>query len=127
MEQTSLIISKSETQGGKNMICSVNFPQLNSMHCTIYAKEVTFPTITNLFSPFTSYESCLGCQHLISNRTNQLRSKLANQKRRHMSLSNTILCSNSQTLQTEGVERLSCRLLKGRLFFRILFVQNNSN
>ena len=53
---------------------------------------------------------------LNSNRTNhKLRKKLANQKRRQMSLicdsldSNTILCINLQTLYTETLERLRRR------------------
>ena len=49
--------------------------------------KVTFHTITSSFCLVTSYESCWTCQYFISTRTNhKLGKKLANQKRRHMSL-----------------------------------------
>ena len=88
-----------------------------STHCIIYAirekgrktsvvqadSEVTLHTITSLFSLDTSYESCLACQYLVSNRTNhKLRKKLINQNRRHMSLR---LC---------GIRTRYCALIRRR-------------
>ena len=71
---------------------------------------------TVTFHTITSSTSLFGLSTLNSNRTNhKLRKKLANQKRRHIYVlatlrdSNTILCTNSQTLYTEGLERLRRR------------------
>ena len=68
---------------------------------------------TVTFHTITSSTSLFGLSTLNSNRTNhKLRKKLANQKRRHIYVlatlrnSNTILCTNSQTLCTKGLERL---------------------
>ena len=68
--------------------------------------KVTFQTIT-------SYENyCLWPQHLFTKRTNhKLRKKLPNQKcHKDIWNSNTILCTNLQTLYTGGLECLLCRL-----------------
>ena len=67
--------------------------------------KVTFQTIT-------SYENyCVWPQHLFTKRTNhKLRKKLPNQKcHKDMWNSNTILCTNLQTLYTGGLECLLCR------------------
>ena len=67
--------------------------------------KVTFQTIT-------SYENyCVWPQHLFSKRTNhKLRKKLPNQKcHKDIWNSNTILCTNLQTLYTGGLECLLCR------------------
>ena len=68
--------------------------------------KVTFQTIT-------SYENyCVWPQHLFTKRTNhKLRKKLPNQKcHKDIWNSNTILCTNLQTLYTGGLECLLCRL-----------------
>ena len=68
--------------------------------------KVTFQTIT-------SYENyCVWPQHLFSKRTNhKLRKKLPNQKcHKDIWNSNTILCTNLQTLYTGSLECLLCRL-----------------
>ena len=67
--------------------------------------KVTFQTIT-------SYENyCVWPQHLFTKRTNhKLRKKLPNQKcHKDIWNSNTILCTNLQTLYTGGLECLLCR------------------
>ena len=68
--------------------------------------KVTFQTIT-------SYENyCVWPQHLFTKQTNhKLRKKLPNQKcHKDIWNSNTILCTNLQTLYTGGLECLLCRL-----------------
>ena len=67
--------------------------------------KVTFQTIT-------SYENyCVWPQHLFTKRTNhKLRKKLPNQKcHKDIWNSNTILCTNLQTLYKGGLECLLCR------------------
>ena len=68
--------------------------------------KVTFQTIT-------SYENyCVWPQHLFTKQTNhKLRKKLPNQKcHKDIWNSNTILCTNLQTLYTGSLECLLCRL-----------------
>ena len=98
MEQTSFITSKCETQGGKKKLLSqsVEYP----MHCINYAKrEQEKPLLLKLtlrLRSTLSQAQSAACRELLvvfglstlnSNRTNhKTRKKLANQKRRHMSL-----------------------------------------
>ena len=98
MEQTSFITSKCETQGGKKKLLSqsVEYP----MHCINYAKrEQEKPLLLKLtlrLRSTLSQAQSAACHELLvvfglstlnSNRTNhKTRKKLANQKRRHMSL-----------------------------------------
>ena len=99
MEQTSFITSKCKTQSGKKKLLSQSVEY--SMHCINYAqREQEKPLLFKLTlrSRFTlsraqSRVSChelfvvFGLSTLNSNRTNHKpRKKLANQKRRHMSL-----------------------------------------
>ena len=87
-----------------------------------FALSLTIPTLSLSLSPLLPSHKlyiCIlvvfGLSALNSNQTNhiELCNKLTNEKCSHMSLqlrdSDMILCTNSQTLYTEGLERLRCK------------------
>ena len=116
MEQTSFITSKCGTQSAKY-----------SMHCINYAnREQEKPLLFKLTlrSRFTlSQAQSVSCHELlvvfglstlnlnrtITNRVRKSQSKTPTYVLATLRNSNTILCTNSQTLYTEGLERLRRR------------------
>ena len=91
MKQTGFMTCK--TQSSKKFR-TLQKENKENLYCLWAKSRVTFHTIT-------SYESCLACQHFLSNRTNhKLCKKLADQKCLHMSLR---LC---------GIQKQYCALIR---------------
>ena len=125
MEQTSFITSKYETQSGKDfaqstcrILHALRKPSRKRARKTSIVQADSRSRSTQARSD-TCHELLVvfGLSTLNSNRTNNKpRKKLANRKRRYVLAtlrdSNTILCTNSQTLYTEGLERLRRRQLR---------------
>ena len=91
MKQTGFMTCK--TQSSKKFR-TLRKENKENLYCLWAKSRVTFHTIT-------SYESCLACQHFLSNQTNhKLCKKLADQKCLHMSLR---LC---------GIRKQYCALIR---------------
>ena len=120
-DQISFITSKCETQSGRKIAqskCRILHPlhklrkkraRKTSVAQTDLSK-VTFHTITSSVSLVTRCQLCLAFQHLIQiGLITNSQSKTPTYVLATLRDSNMILCTNSQTLYTEGLERLRLR------------------
>ena len=86
--------------------------------------KVTFHTITSSVSLVTSCQLCLAFQHLIQiGLITNSQSKTPTYVLATLWDSNTILCTNSQTLYTEGLERLRLSTQATLKSFPIIFAK----